>query len=74
MCCVYQRKKFTVGTVIDSVTSEDGCTSASIKCVPNGDKAKIDMRIKNDCPKPASEDTLSHIVTYSKEHIIINIG
>jgi len=58
MCCVYQRKKFTIGTVIDSVTSEDGCTSAFIKCVPNGDKAKIDMRIKNDCPKPASEDTL----------------
>ena len=58
MCCVYQKRKFTIGSVIDTILSEDGCTSASIKCVPNGNKAKIDMTIKNDCPKPASEETL----------------
>ena len=64
MCCVYQRRKFTIGSVIGTILSEDGCTSASIKCVPNGNKAKIDMTIKNDCPKPASEET---IVIYIEE-------
>ena len=64
MCCLYQRRKFKIGSVIDTVLSEDGCTSASIKCVPNGNKAKIDMRIKNDCPRPASEETL---VMYMEE-------
>jgi hypothetical protein len=58
MCCVYQRRKFSIGSVIDTVLSEDGCTTTSLKCVPNGNKAKIEMKIKNDCPKPASEDTL----------------
>jgi hypothetical protein len=64
MCCVYQRRKFTIGSVIDTILSEDGCTSSSIKCVTNGNKAKIDMRIKNECPKPASEETL---VMYMEE-------
>merc|ERR1719445_2153826 len=64
MCCTYQRRKVPTGEVIDSIRSEDGCTSAQVKCVPNGNRARIDLRIKSDCPKPASEDSL---VMYMEE-------
>merc|ERR1712083_58030 len=69
MCCTYQRRKVPTGEVIDSIKSEDGCTSALVKCVPNGNRARIDLRIKSDCPRPASEDTLVQYMEELKELI-----
>ena len=57
----------TTGEVIDSIKSEDGCTSAVVKCVPNGNRAKIELKIKSDCPRPASEDTLVKYMEELKE-------
>ena len=67
MCCNYHKKKFKIGSVIDTVVAEDGCSKTSLKCVPNGDRAKIDMQMKSNCPKPASEDTLKMYMDEIKE-------
>ena len=49
MCCPFNRKKFNIGDVIETVVGEDGCTNSTLTCVEKGNRANIDITVKNDC-------------------------
>ena len=48
MCC-YEGEAFTPNTTITATTTQDGCTTTAIYCRMDGDKAKMEFKVENNC-------------------------
>ena len=57
MCC-YEREAFTPNTTITATTTQDGCTTSSIECRLDGNKAKMVFQVENNCPKHFMENKM----------------
>ena len=58
MCC-YEREAFTPHTPITATTTQDGCTTSSIECRLDGNKAKMVFHVENNCPIHLMENQIN---------------
>merc|ERR1711892_1003825 len=56
--CCYEREAFTLHTTITATTTQDGCTTSSIECRLDGNKAKMVFQVENNCPKHLMENQM----------------
>ena len=49
--CCFEREAFPPNTTITAITTKDGCTKSSMECIPDGDKAKMVLKLENSCNK-----------------------
>merc|ERR1719508_158799 len=54
--CCYENEAFQPNTLITTTTAQDGCTTTSMVCMLDGNKARMVFNVENNCAKQLAEN------------------